>query len=414
MKKQLYARHVEPRLKQALEDFPAVLIQGPRQCGKTTLVQTVGKTLGYVYFSFDDATVYQAARDDPMGFVNDLPERVILDEVQKVASIFSAIKLVVDRHRIAGRFILTGSVSVLHIRQITDSLAGRLSIINLHPLSQCEIEQTAAVFLDNLFAGKFAMNTQAVSKKNIIARMTKGGYPDALKISSEHNRVGWYHSYIDALIRHDVPDISAIHSLDTLSKIITLSATRTAQLFNTNNMAKSFQLSRTTIHKYLILLETIFMIKRLPAWHSNHSKRLIKMPKLHLNDTGVACSLTGLNQAVLHEDKNQWGQLLETFVFQELQRQESGDLWRHVFSHYRDKDGSEVDIVIQRDAASLVGVEVKASATIKKTDWTGLCRLKKATGKRFKGGVIIYAGESCVPFGDKLYAVPVRLLWEGG
>ena len=412
MAKTLYPRLVESRLTTALEDSPVVLIQGPRQCGKTTLARMVGKPRGYAYVSFDDNATCQAAKDDPTGFVRDLPERIIIDEAQKVPDLFSSIKLSVDHNRIAGRFILTGSVSVLHVRRITDSLAGRMRMINLYPFSQCELEQTTPAFFDALFTGEFKISQKKTSKKQIIDRIVKGGYPDALALSSESKRMGWYQDSIEALIRHDVPDIAAIRSLATLSKLLSLAATQTAQLFNTSNLAKSFQLSRTTIHDYLTVLETTFMVNRIPAWHNNRAKRLIKTPKLHISDTGIACALTGLSSSVLADDRERFGPLLETFVLQELQRQANGHEWRHTFSHYRDKDGAEADLVIERDAASLVGVEVKASATIKKADFSGLRKLKNAAGQRFKGGALVYTGETILPFGDKLYAVPLHSLWE--
>ena len=265
-----------------------------------------------------------------------------MDEVQRVPELFSAIKLSVDSNRIAGRFILTGSVSVLHVRRITDSLAGRMRIINLYPFSQCEIERTKPVFLDHLFAGNFKFRQRAVEKNGLIDRIVKGGYPDALRYSSESRRTAWYRDYIEALIRHDVPDIAGIRSLDTLSKLLSLAAAQTAQLFNTSNLSKSFQLSRLTIHDYLTILETTFMITRLAAWHGNRARRLVKTPKLHLTDTGVACSLTGMSKSALADDRDRLGHLLETFVVQELQRQASGHEWRHSFSHYRNKDGAEV------------------------------------------------------------------------
>ena len=412
MAKGLYVRHVEHNLTDALEYSPVVLIQGPRQCGKTTLARMVGTPRGYQYFSLDDNATYRAAADDPTGFVRALPDRAIIDEAQRVPDLFSAIKLSVDRDRIAGRFILTGSVSILHVRRITESLAGRMRIISLYPFSQCELGRTTPTFLDALFAGDFTIGQKTLSKAQLIDRIVKGGYPDALQLSSEPRRMAWYRDYIESLVRHDVPDVARIRSLETLSKLLALAAAQTAQLSNASNLANSFQVSRETIHDYLTLLETMFMIDKIPAWHINRSKRLIKTPKLHISDTGIACALMGLRGTALADDRKRFGSLLETFVLQELRRQASGHEWRHAFSHYRDKDGAEVDVVIERDAASLVGVEVKAAATIGKTDFSGLRRLKNAAGTRFKMGALIYTGETVLPFGDALYAVPVCMLWE--
>jgi len=410
----LIKRHLEPRLRESLEDSPVVLIQGSRQCGKTTLAQMVGKSGGFEYLSLDEEAVYRAAEDDPSGFVRDLPERVIIDEVQKAPRLLSAIKLAVDRNRTAGRFILTGSVSILRLRRITDSLAGRMRIVNLHPFSQCELGRTAPAFLDALFAGDFTISRSATSGNGLVERIVRGGYPNAVGLPTEQRRMAWHRDYIESLVRRDVPDISGIRSLEALSRLLSLAAVQTAQLLNTNSLAKSFQLSRTTIHDYLALLEAMFLVNRLPAWYHNRARRLVKTPKLHLSDTGIACALTDFNASSLSEDRAALGHFLETFVFQELRRQASAHEWRHAFSYYRDKDGAEADLVIERDAASLAGVEVKASATVSRADFTGLRRLRKIAGKRFKCGVLIYTGETCLPFGDDLYAVPAQSLWESG
>lgn len=408
-----YPRHLEPRLRKALNDSPVVLIQGPRQCGKTTLARMLAGSAGYEYFSFDDAGTLQAATDDPTGFVAGLPERVIIDEVQKVPSLFSAIKLSVDRNRVAGRFILTGSATVLHIRQITDSLAGRMDIIRLHPLSQSELLQTVPRFLETLFDGEFRISKVTASNQRIAERIVAGGYPEALQRSGERI-ASWYQSYIDAVIRRDLPDIAKIRSVEALSQLLSLAASRTANLLSVNSLAKGFQLNTHTVRSYINLLETMFLLERIPAWHTNRAKRLIKTPKLHIGDTGIACALMNLNVTSLEYDRLLFGHLLETFVLRELQKQVSGYEQRYHFYHYREKDGAEVDFVVERDALSLVGLEVKASATVNKADFKGLRRLKNAAGDRFKGGALVYTGETILPFGDTMYALPLPLLWESG
>ncbi|MDE0485866.1 MAG: ATP-binding protein [Nitrospira sp.] len=414
MKETVYTRHIEARLKEAMEDSPVVLIQGPRQCGKTTLAQMVGKPAGYAYRSFDDEDLRSFAETDPIGFVKDLPERVILDEVQKVPRLFSSIKLSVDRNRTPGRFILTGSVNVLQVRQITDSLAGRMQIIRLHPLSQSEISQTPPTFLDALFSSGFRHRQNKPVEENIVHRIVAGGYPAALRLTGERRRTAWYKNYLEALVQRDVPDISNIRSPEILSNLLALAAAQTAQLLSVNGLASSFQLSRPTVHDYLSLLKKMFLVETLPAWHNNRVKRLIKTPKLHLSDTGVACALMDLDHQALASDRSLFGHVLETFVFQELQRQASGHEETHKFFHYREKvdKETEVDIVIRRGAFHLAGVEVKASATINKSDFHGLRRLKATAGKHFACGVLVYNGETSGKIDDKLYAVPLRSLWE--
>lgn len=406
-----YARHIEPRLKEALEDSPAVLIQGARQCGKTTLARMVGEPAGYAYRSFDDEDTRSFAETDPIGFVQDLPERVILDEVQKVPRIFSTLKLAIDRNRTPGRFLLTGSVNVLQVRQITDSLAGRMEIIKLYPFSQSELERTAPGFLDALFSAKLKPRKRGFSRKNHTDRIVAGGYPDALRRSGRR-RLAWYRNYIKALVQHDVPGIANIRSPEILSRLLALAAAQTARLLNTNGLATSFQISRKTAQDYLFLLEKMFLLERLPAWHTNRRKRLVKAPKLHISDTGIACALMNLDGQALMAERSLFGHILETFVLQELKRQASGHEEQHSFFHYREKDGAEAGIVIQRGATALAGVEVKASATVNKSDFRGLRMLRDAAGKHFVCGVVLYNGGEGGRFGDGLYALPLQALWE--
>ena len=410
--KALYPRFAEPRLTEALVDSPIVLIHGPRQCGKTTLAQIIGERKGYAYVSFDDAVLCTAAQADPVGFAGDLPERVILDEVQRVPALFSALKVAVDRKRSAGRFILTGSANVLLVPKLADSLAGRMEIIRLHPLAQCELNRRTTSFLDSLFAGNFKTRQTDRLASQLAEKIVAGGYPAALARPSERRRATWYRDYLDALVQRDVRDLARISSLDILPRLLTLAASQTARLLNVADLSSPFQVSRPTIRDYVTLLERVFLVDSLPPWHSNRLSRLIKTPKLHVGDTGLACALLGINAVDLAADRPLLGQLLETFAFQELRRQASWYGESVEFFHYRDKDGAEVDIVIERGARVLAGIEIKASATVTGADFRGLRKLKEASGKRFVAGVVLYDGEACASFGDGMYAVPLRALWE--
>ncbi len=411
MKKPIYKRHIETRLKEALQDSPVVLIQGPRQCGKTTLARMVGETAGYDYRSFEEEDTRSFAADDPVGFVQSLPDKVILDEVQKVPEIFSTIKLSVDQNRKAGRFILTGSVKVLQVKQITDSLAGRMGIITLHPLSQSEMSKTNSSFLDYLFSDGFKHRKYKTAWEDTAKRIVAGGYPSAATLSSEKRQNNWYKNYIKAIIQRDLPDIARIRSPQILSDLLALMAAQSAQLLNTNKFAQSIQRSRPTIQDYLWLLGKMFLWEKLPSWRNDRTKRIVKTGKLHLGDTGIACGLMNLNAAKLGENRPLFGHLLETFVLQELKRQEIEHEKHHDFFHYREKDGPEVDIVIKR-GTDLAGVEVKASATIRDSDLKNLRRFKKAAGKDFAGGVVVYNGDKSGSLGNGLYAVPVQVLWK--
>ena len=404
-----------------------------------------GQTLrDYDYISFDDEVARGGAEADPMGFVADLPERVIIDEVQRSPGIFAALKLEVDRRRVPGRFVLTGSTSVLRMPTIADSLAGRLQIVLLQPLAQCEIKSSIPVdtfgrfprhdlgggflgemqlsagftagkfpgFLDALFGTGFRIQQTQRLGDQLSERIVAGGYPAALARPSGRRRTNWYRNYLDALVQRDVPGIARIRSIDVLPRLLSLAAAQTARLFNLSSLAAPFQVSRPTIRDYVTLLEQAFLLEHLPPWHSNRMSRLVKTSKLHLSETGLACALLGVDATDLAADRPLLGQLLETFVYLELRRQSSWNESAMSFFHYRDRDGAEVDIVVERGAQVLAGVEVKASSTVTPSDFRGLRKLKDAACRRFAGGVVLYDGEISASFGDGLYAVPVRSLWE--
>ena len=410
----IYPRLIEPHLREALDDSPAVLVHGPRQCGKTTLARMVGASRGYSYVTFDDDVVRGAAEDDPHGFAASLPDRIIIDEVQKAPALFPALKIEIDRRRAPGRFLLTGSTHVLLVPRLSESLAGRLQTLRLHPLAQCELEQRDPHFLDALFAGDFAIEQSERLGAQLPDRIVAGGYPAALVRPPGRRRANWYHDHVDALIQRDVRDLTHVRRLEILPRLLAAAASQTARMFNVSELAAPFEVSRPTIRDYTTLLERVFLLERLPAWHSNRLSRLVKRPKLHLGDTGTASALLGLDGPALAYDRTLFGQLLETFVFQELRRQAGWHDARISFHHFRDKDGVEVDIVVERGAAAVSGVEVKASGTVRAGDFRGLRKLRGALGKRFAGGVVLYDGEATVPFGDRLHAVPVRRLFQNG
>ena len=243
-----FSRFAEPHLTEALADSPVVLIHGPRQCGKTTLAQVVGDRMGYAYLSCDDDAARSAAEADPTGFVADLPERAILDEVQRVPALFAALKLAVDRKRVAGRFILTGSSNVLLIPKLADSLAGRMQIMRLHPLAQCELARHEPHFLDALFDGGFKTRRTERLAGRLPERIAAGGYPAALTRPSGRRRAAWYRDYLDAMVQRDVRDLARIRSLDALPRLLALAAAQTAQLLNVSDLAAPFQLSRSQAH----------------------------------------------------------------------------------------------------------------------------------------------------------------------
>ena len=414
-----YRRLVRPRLEEALADTPVVLVHGPRQCGKTTLARDVGDAAGYAYRTFDDDTLRAAAEADPIGFVADLPERAVLDEVQRVPGLFTSLKAAVDRDRRPGRFLLTGSANVLFVPKLSDSLAGRMEVLRLHPLSQHELAGLtgeAPTLVERLFrAGPSEFGTTAAAERlgpALAETVAAGGYPAALARPAPHRRAAWYRAYVETLVQRDVRDLAAIHNLDALPRLLAVVASQTARLLNVADLSGPFQLSRPTVRDYVTLLSRVFLLDELPPWHSNRLSRLVKTAKLHAGDTGVACALLGVGADDLWADRELYGQMLETFVVGEFRRQASGHPAPIAFHHLRDRDGAEVDLVMERSGRGLVGVEVKAASTVRGKDFAGLRKLQEAVGDRLAVGAVLYDGEATVPFGDRLWAVPIRRLWE--
>ena len=409
----LYPRYAEKPLLEALSDSPAVLIHGPRQSGKTTLARLAGEPGGYAYISFDNNVAQAAAESDPAGFAGGLPERVILDEVQRVPALFAALKQEIDALRIPGRFLLTGSSQVLLVPALSDSLAGRMEILQLLPLSQSEMRGGVPNFLDDLFCGRFQTSPSRRLGDELQDRITGGGYPAALARPTARRRANWYRNYVETQLQRDVRDMARISALDVLPRLLGAAASQTARLYNLSDLASSFQLSRPTIVSYVELLERLFLIDRLPPWHGNRLSRLVKTPKLHIGDTGLGCALMGYDYGSLTRDRTLFGQFLETFVFQELRRQAICQEHPLGFYHYRDKDQVEVDVVIERGGTGVAGIEVKASATVTPSDFRGLRKLQKIAGDRFASGAVLYDGEMTAGFGEGMFAVPIRSLFEG-
>ena len=393
----------------SLADTPVVLIQGPRQCGKTTLARTVAARAGYAYVTFDDDKQLLAARADPQGFVNALPNRVVLDEIQRVPELFTSLKLAVDRDRQPGRFLLIGAADVLSLPKLADSLAGRIEIIRLHPLAQIELRQQDAFFLDKLFRADFKAAPVERMTQSLAELVVAGGFPAALTREPARRR-DWYQAYVQALVQRDVRDLGPAAAVDVMPRLLEVAADQTACLLNLGELARPFGLSRPRVRSYLELLERVFLADVLPSWATRQSDRLIKTPKLHLGDTGLASTLLRLDSAALHANRGRLGQLLKTFALQALRRQATAYLEPITFSHCLHRDGCEVDVVLEL-GDKLAGVSVTGSVTPAASDFRGLRKLAELAGDRFVCGVVLYDGDVGQGFGPRLFALPVRALW---
>jgi predicted AAA+ superfamily ATPase len=393
----------------ALRDTPVVMVIGPRQCGKTTLVRQFMEG-GRNYITLDDDTALNAARVDPSGFVRGL-DRVIIDEVQRVPDLLRAIKASVDADRRPGRFLLTGSADVLTLPQISESLAGRMEIVTLLPLSRAEILGRKPTFLEKVLKGQFSRTGETLIGNDLIRTVVAGGYPEMLRRNSAARRQAWARDYVKALVQRDVQDIAEIEKLQQMPRLLRVLAHHSGQLTNFSQIGSQIGLDDKTIRRYITVLEQLFLVRRVEPWFRNQLKRLVKTPKLHFLDSGLLTEMLGTRIERIVRDRSVFGPILETFVFSELLKQVGwlGD--GCAIYHYRDKDQDEVNIVVENDEGTVAGIEVKAAATVHAGDFKGLRKLAEICGNRFSLGVVLYDERNIVPFGDRLFAAPLSSLW---
>ncbi|MBB3522467.1 ATP-binding protein [Rhizobium sp. BK456] len=405
----MFGRFVERRADEALSDTPVVLIIGPRRAGKTTLVKKMG-TSERTYITLDDQTVLEAARNDPVGFIRGL-DQAIIDEVQRAPDLLLAIKKSVDEDYRPGRFLLTGSANVLTLPKVADSLAGRMETIQMLPLARAEIAGNSPSFLEGLFDGKLKSQPNAVVGDDLVQLVLLGGFPEALSRENERRRQDWARSYLTSILTRDLRDIADVEKLTELPKFVRLLAEHSGQLVNYSQFGASINVSHKTGQRYVGLLEQVFLITTVQPWFTNALKRMVKTPKLHFVDSGLLATIRGLTFDRVKADRGMFGALLESFVFSEVRKLMTASDLRVAAHHFRDRDGREVDVVLERDDGMIVGIEVKASATVKTGDFSGLKALAEAAGDRFAYGVVLYDSADIVPFGDRLAAAPLSCLW---
>ena len=414
----LIARHVADRLQVALQDTPAVLINGPRQCGKTTLVQQLAQGMSYI--TLDDPGMLIAAQQDPVGLLRQM-DRAVIDEVQRAPQLLLALKMSIDQDRRPGRFLLTGSANILALPQIADSLAGRMEVHTLMPLSQAELQGRPSDFLQRAQGQSWPVSHPSwvypavIDAKNelhagAIGNALAGGYPEMRLRPSVTRRQAWAKAYIQTLVERDVQDIAQVEHLSQIPYLLDIAAAHCGQLFNASQIGGQLMLDTRTLDKYLGVLEKLFLVQRLPAWGRNELNRLIKTPKLHFLDAGLQATLTRLTPDMLITHRERWGATLETWVYAELRKALalSDEAW--YLSHYRDKDQVEVDFVLENPQRQLIGIEVKAAATVQVQDFKGLRKLQTQTGADFLTGIVLYDGAHALPFGPGMWAVPLAAL----
>lgn len=407
----MYPRYLAPLVREALSDTPVVLLNGARQTGKSTLARQLDP--GALYLTLDDASVRGAIARDAEGFITALPERVILDEVQRAPELFLALKAEVDRNRRPGRFLLTGSANVLLLPKLADSLAGRMEVLELWPLAQSELGHAEGNLVDALFDEEpKGWRLPSVERQDLGERLLHGGYPEAVARRTPRRLEAWFESYVQTVLQRDVQDLSRIEGLAELPRLLQLLAARSAGLSNVAELSRVLGLPGTTLKRYLGLFEALFLVRSVPAFADNLGKRLVKSPKRYLGDTGLLAHLLGLDAEALRKPEGLPGALVETFVFTELAKHRTWARRRVDLTHYRTETGTEVDFVLSDRRGHLVGIEVKAAGSVTPKAFDGLRQLEGQYGERFERGIVLYAGERVLPIAPKLAAVPLSALWS--
>lgn len=406
-------RHLRGNLEAALRDTPVVALLGPRQCGKSTLSRRCEPERYYV--SLDDQDYLDLAMTDPKGFIDNLPDKVAIDEVQRAPELALAIKRSVDANRQPGRFLLTGSANLLQLPRLADSLAGRMECLSLHPLTVSEIRRSPGKFLEAFLGGNLSPNIPPSGiprPSELPALIVAGGYPESIQ-RDPVRADRWRRNYVQTVVERDIRDIAEIKDASDLTRLLAFLESRTAQLLNQSALSQALGHSRATIDRYLTVLERLFLLRRLPAWHSNRSKRLVKAPKLHFVDSGLAATLGELETDQWNEERPRFGHLLESFVLQQLIAMADWMPRPPRFYHYRDRDDIEVDIVIE-SRRKIWGVEIKTAASVNRDDAKGLLKLAELAGERFQSGIVLHGGEATFFLNKEagILAVPISKLWE--
>ena len=411
----MFERNITPHIIDAISDTPVVLLVGARQVGKSTLVKSL-KTSNFQpdYITFDDLTVLNAAKTNPKAFVESIKTPVILDEVQRVPEIFLPIKEIVDKTHESGQFLLTGSANVLMLPKIADSLAGRMEVLPLHTLSQGEIEGRKENFIDQICQKDFKLPfiTDSYKRETLFDKLLAGGYPEVVKRKNQSRRDAWFNSYITTLLQRDVRDLTNIAATSELSRLLTILATRAGGLINYAEISRTSGISQTSLKRYIALFKSLFLIEELPAYSGNLSRRLMKSPKIVFSDTGLLAFLQNLTWEKIKFEPTLAGLVMENFVISEIKKQLSWAETPLKMLHFRTSNDQEVDIVLELPTGEIVGVEVKAGASVSNKAFKGLRILEELTRKKFQRGIVLYAGDKAVPFGKRMFAIPVQTLWQ--
>jgi len=420
MTQNIYARWQMQKIKDALKTRRVVLLEGSRQCGKTTLSKELASN-ETIYRTLDDSTLLKAAIDDPSGFVRHGNELMIIDEVQRTPDLLLAIKKDVDENQAWGRFLLTGSANIQSLPSVKESLAGRISKVRLRPLTLGEIYGKSPNFITNAFKGEFSISKSsqkpteglAYNKDIYISYAMRGGYPEAVKLDQAQEIRRWHKDYLTALIDRDLKDIAEIRRKDSLLKLVEVLAAWSSKELDISKIGTNLSLARPTIETYINALESLYLVERVRPWHTTDYDRIKKQDKIFVTDSGFMSSILKWTFEAVRFDGDLNGKLIETFVFNQLSaileaQEDDCNLY-----HYRDREKREIDFIVQNENGDILGIEVKAGSSVNKSMFKHLEWFKHnlAAENKFKG-IVLYSGEHALSFGDNMWAVPISSLWS--
>ncbi len=401
-----YERAVSKEIKEYMNYFPVLLISGARQVGKSTLCLHLNVQN---YVTLDNINTYEMAKNDPIGFLQSLQKPVIIDEIQRLPHLLVSIKEEVDKNRINGQYILTGSANLKGFKDISETLAGRIGIVELYGLSQKELAQKDENIIAILSSDINALTQKEYENQDIAKKIIQGGYPEIEKIDSIKARYLWFSSYVRTYIEADAKELGNIRNMDAFTKMYRLSMLRSANLFNKNEIQKECGLDNKTFDSYFKVLEHTYQVSLAQPYYSNAIKRLIKSPKLFATDTGVLCHLLDIVSEDELEKSHFKGAIYETFVYGELLKANtSADRTANIY-HYRTVDKKEIDFVLEI-ASKIVAIEVKCAKSVNIGDFKHMLNLRENTKAQFDKGIVFYNGERVLRFDANLYALPFGFL----
>ncbi len=415
-------RHLKSLILESLKYFPVAAILGPRQVGKSTLAQNLlSKQWPAKYYSLDDFSLLSAATRDPDGFIEGLDQPAVLDEIQRAPGLLRSIKRTVDQNRKPGLFLLTGSANLMTLRKVSESLAGRIALFQLHPFSWSELSRHAVPpdTLENLFASPdtktflklFASSETRRPRNKLAENILAGGYPAPALMKPGRIRSQWFDSYRQTYLERDLREIVHILNLSDYGRLLIAAAARTGQLLNMAEISRQLGIPLNTLKRYIGLLETTYQIWTLPPYYANINKRLIKTPKLYFNDTGLAASLMAFEDWAMFEKQGHAGALVETWVANELRKLIALSSRRTDLFFWRTHAGREVDFILAR-GGRLIAIEVKWSQSLRGTDLAGLENCRNDLKKQLGLSVILYTGQKVLALNDHMVAIPILMFFE--